>query len=116
MKFLLTIFICSGINANDCLTNQSYPKVYPDHHDCIRAGLTESYEILYANGNFTKEQINKLQLYAKYTCSPVKDEGKVTTSLIKLSIINLGPCTFVAFVDASHFYFYFSYVDGRLSS
>ncbi len=79
MKFLLTIFICSGINANDCFTNQSYPKVYPDHHDCIRAGLTESYEILYAEGNFTKEQINKLQLYARYTCSPVKDEGKVTT-------------------------------------
>ena len=79
MKFLLTIFICSGINANDCHTNKRYPKVFPDHHDCIRAGLTESYEILYADGNFTKEQINKLQLYAKYTCTPIEDEGKVTT-------------------------------------
>jgi hypothetical protein len=65
MKFLLTIFICSGINANDCYTNKSYPKV--------------SYEILYAEGNFTKEQINNVQLYAKYTCTPIEDEGKITT-------------------------------------
>ena len=78
IKFLLTVYICSAIGG-DCYTNPDYPKVYDDHHDCIRAGLTESYEILYANGNFTKEQINKLQLYARYTCSPVKDEGKVTT-------------------------------------
>ena len=53
--------------------------IYPTENDCIRAGLTESYEILYADGNFTKEQINKLQLYAKYTCTPIEDEGKVTT-------------------------------------
>ena len=55
------------------------PKVFPDHHDCIRAGLTESYEILYAEGNFTKEQINNIQLYARYTCTPIKDEGQLTT-------------------------------------
>ena len=54
MKFLLTIFICSGIGG-DCYTNPDYPKVFNDHHDCIRAGLSESYEILYAEGNFTKE-------------------------------------------------------------
>ena len=57
MKFLLTIFICSGISG-ECYTNPNYPQVYDDHHDCIRAGLSESYEILYAEGNFTKEQIN----------------------------------------------------------
>ena len=78
MKFLLTIFICSGISG-ECYTNPNYPQVYDDHHDCIRAGLSESYEILYAEGNFTKEQINTLQLYAKYTCEPVKDEGKLET-------------------------------------
>jgi hypothetical protein len=78
MKFLLTIFICSGISG-ECYTNPNYPQVYDDHHDCIRAGLSESYEILYAEGNFTKEQINNLQLFAKYTCAPVKDEGKLET-------------------------------------
>ena len=78
MKFLLTIFICSGIGG-DCYTSPNYPKIFEDHHDCIRAGLSESYEILYAEGNFTKEQINDLQLYAKYTCMPIKEEDKVTT-------------------------------------
>ena len=78
MKFLLTVFICS-VSSGDCYTNQQYPKVFNNHHDCIRAGLSESYEVLFAEGNFTKEQINKLQLYAKYTCEPVKDEGKVVT-------------------------------------
>jgi hypothetical protein len=34
---------------------------------------------LYAEGNFDKEQINKLQLYAKYTCVPVEDKGKLVT-------------------------------------
>ena len=78
MKFFLTIFICSGIGG-DCYTSPNYPKIFEDHHDCIRAGLSESYEILYAEGNFTKEQINDLQLYAKYTCMPIKEEDKVTT-------------------------------------
>jgi hypothetical protein len=55
MKFLLTIYICSAISG-DCFTNPDYPKVYDDHHDCVRAGLSESYEIIYA-----------------------EDEGKITT-------------------------------------
>ena len=78
MKFLLTVYICSAMSG-ECYTNEQYPKIFPDHHDCIRAGLSESYEIIYAEGNFTKAQINKLQLYAKYTCIPVEDKGKVVT-------------------------------------
>ncbi len=79
IKFLLTIFVCSAVNGGECYTNPSYPKIMNDHHDCIRAGLTESYEIVIADGNFTKEDINKLQIYPKFTCVPIKDEGKVTT-------------------------------------
>ena len=78
MKFLLTVFICS-VSSGDCYTNQQYPKVFNNHHDCIRAGLSESYEVLFAEGNFTKEQINNLQLYPKFVCEPKKDEGKITT-------------------------------------
>ena len=78
MKFLLTVFICS-VASGDCYTNEQYPKVFPNHHDCIRAGLSESYEVLFAEGNFTEENINKLQLYPKFICNPVKDEGKITT-------------------------------------
>jgi len=80
MKFMLTIFICSVV-GNDCYTNPNYPKTFDSHYDCIRAGLSESYEILYAEGNFKTEDINNLQLYPKFVCAPVKDEGKITTSL-----------------------------------
>jgi hypothetical protein len=65
--------------SQECYTNKDYPKVFPDHHDCIRAGLSESYEIIYADGNFTKDEINNSQLYPKFTCIPQKDEGKVVT-------------------------------------
>ena len=65
--------------SGECYTNKEYPKVFPDHHDCIRAGLSESYEIIYAEGNFTKEDINKNQLYPKFTCVPKEDEGKIVT-------------------------------------
>ena len=65
--------------SGECYTNKDYPKLFPDHHDCIRAGLSESYEIIYAEGNFTKDEINNTQLYPKFTCIPKKDEGKITT-------------------------------------
>jgi hypothetical protein len=47
-----------------------YPKLFDDHHDCVRAGLSDSYEIIYAESNFTKDQINNSQLYPKFTCTP----------------------------------------------
>ena len=78
MKFMLTIFICS-VAGGDCYTNPNYPKTFDSHYECMRAGLVESYEVLIADGNFTEEQINTLQLYPKFVCAPIKDEGKVTT-------------------------------------
>ena len=80
MKFILTIFICSAVSS-DCYINPQYPKTFDSHYECVRAGLAESYEILIADGNFTQENINNLQLYPKFVCAPVKDEGKLTTSL-----------------------------------
>ena len=78
MKFLLTVFVCS-VASGDCYTKQDYPKTFNSHHDCIRAGRSESYEVLMADGTFTEEQINKLQLYPKFHCNPIKCEGKITT-------------------------------------
>ena len=62
MKFLLTVYICSAMSG-ECYTNTDFPKVFPDHHDCIRAGLSESYEIIYAEGNFTKKDIMPGETY-----------------------------------------------------
>ena len=75
MKFLLTVFVCS-VASGDCYTTQDYPKTFNSHHDCIRAGLSESYEVLIADGTFTEEQINKLQLYPKFHCKAYKGQGK----------------------------------------
>jgi len=80
IKFLLTVYICSVVSG-ECYTNKDYPKVFDDHHDCIRAGLSDSYEIIYAEGNFTKDEINTNQLYPKFTCIPQEDEGKIVTQL-----------------------------------
>ena len=78
MKFLLTVYICS-VASGDCFTNNTYPKVLDSHYDCIRQGLSDSYEVLYAEGNFTEKEINKLQLYPKFHCEPKKDQEKITT-------------------------------------
>ena len=78
MKFMLTIFICS-VAGGDCYTNPNYPKTFDSHHDCIRAGLVESYEVLIADGNFTEEQINTLKLYPKFVCAPFQENPKVDT-------------------------------------
>jgi len=78
MKFLLTVFICSVVNG-DCYTNKNYPKSFDNHYECMRAGLVEAYEILIAEGNFTEEQINEVQLYPKFICAPIKDKDKIVT-------------------------------------
>jgi hypothetical protein len=69
MKFLLIVYICSAISG-ECFTTPQYPKILDDHYDCVRAGLSDSYEIIYAEKNFTKDQINNSQLYPKFTCTP----------------------------------------------
>jgi hypothetical protein len=78
MKFLLTVFICSVVSG-DCYTNPNYPKTFDSHYECMRAGLVEAYEILIAEGNFTEEQINEVQLYPKFICAPIKDKDKIVT-------------------------------------
>ena len=78
MKFLLTVYICSAMSG-ECYTNPDFPKLFDDHHDCIRAGLSDSYEIIYAEGNFNKEDINNNQLYPKFTCIPAEDKDKIIT-------------------------------------
>jgi hypothetical protein len=78
MKFILTVFICSVLDGQ-CYTNPEYPKTFNSHYDCMRAGLSESYEILIADSIFTPEVILNSQLYPQYKCTPIKDEGKITT-------------------------------------
>ena len=81
MKFFLTVYICSVLDGQCIVPNQEpymYPKIHDTHYECVRAGLTETYEILYAEKFFDKKVINNLELYPKFTCDKVPVKGKDT--------------------------------------
>ena len=81
MKFYLTLFICSIIDGKCVIpTNKPYiyPKIYDTHYECVRAGLTESYEILYAEKFFDEKNINEYKLYPKFGCEEIPTVGKDT--------------------------------------
>ena len=46
---------------------------------CIKDGLGQSFEVFFNGENLKADMINKGRLYPKFTCEPVKDEGKLTT-------------------------------------
>ena len=82
MKFLLTLFICTGV-GNNCLPVTQDMHSYQMNHEtfssCIKDGLGQSFEVFYNSELIENEQINKGRLYPKFTCEPIQDEGKITT-------------------------------------
>ena len=85
MKFFLTIYICSSI-AGNCFIHESTPRPQDSYYDCVRNGLSESYEILY-QGKISEQDVVKYKMYPKFACEEVivpKPKPKVeeqTTSL-----------------------------------
>ena len=69
MKFFLTIYICSSI-AGTCFTHDTYPKPQDSYYDCMRNGLSESYDILY-QGDIKQEDVVKLRMYPRFVCEEV---------------------------------------------
>ena len=69
MKFFLTIYICSSI-AGNCFIHESTPKPQDSYYDCVRNGLSESYEILY-QGKISEQDVVKYKLYPKFSCEEV---------------------------------------------
>ena len=45
---------------------------YGTHYGCIRAGLGNSFEILFDAKTFSANQIEKLELYPKFTCEKIE--------------------------------------------
>ena len=74
MKFLLTIYICS-VMTGECIS----PKLeqfkmntfYETHYDCVRSGLGNSFEILFDGKTFSANQIEKFELYPKFSCEKI---------------------------------------------
>jgi len=69
MKFFLTIYICSSI-AGNCFIHESTPKPQDNYYDCVRNGLSESYEILYQS-NISEQDMVKFKMYPKFACEEV---------------------------------------------
>ena len=79
MKWMLVVYICSGI-AGECRTPPEYPAIKDTYYECVQDGLGDAYEILFGSDSiFTPEMILNSQLYPQYKCTPVKDQGKITT-------------------------------------
>ena len=56
-----------------------YPIMHDTFDSCIKDGLGQSFEVFFNGENLKADMINKGRLYPKFTCEPVKDEGKLTT-------------------------------------
>ena len=69
MKSFLTVYICSSI-AGNCFTHDTYPKPQDNYYDCVRNGLSESYDILY-QGDFKQEDVVKYRMYPRFACEEV---------------------------------------------
>ena len=70
MKFFLTIYICSSIVGTVLRHESSYLNLQDSYYDCVRNGLSESYEILY-QGKISEQDIVKYKMYPKFACEEV---------------------------------------------
>ena len=75
MKFLLTLYICSVVTG-ECvmpkLEELDIKQFYGTHYGCVRAGLGNSFEILFDGKTFSANHIEKLQLYPKFSCQKIE--------------------------------------------
>ena len=77
MDFLLTIYICSAI-AKECiqpkLEDFGFKQFYGTHYGCVRAGLSNSFEIMYDGKTLSANIIETSKIYPKFSCVPVSVE------------------------------------------
>ena len=75
MKFLLTLYICSVVTG-ECvmpkLEELEIKQFYGTHYGCVRAGLGNSFEILFDGKTFSANIIEKMELYPKFSCEKVQ--------------------------------------------
>ena len=75
MKFLLTVYICSFISG-ECISPKleqfEMKQFYGTHYGCVRAGLGNSFELLFDGKNFSASVIEEKELYPKFSCEKVQ--------------------------------------------
>ena len=82
MKWILTLYVCSVLSG-ECVTPKpeffEYQKEYGTHYGCVRAGLGDSFELMFDGKNLSANVIETYQLYPKFSCLPeeVKEENVI---------------------------------------
>ena len=79
MSWVLTIYICS-ITTGECvqpkLEDWGFEKNYKTHYGCVRAGLGNSFELMFDGKTFSANIIEKFELYPKFSCLKEKEVKK----------------------------------------
>ena len=68
MKFILTLIMCS-FTEGLCMPGYQWPKQFDSTYDCMMFGYKESMNKMNEVG---RVDVNKHQIYIKFTCSPVE--------------------------------------------
>ena len=68
MKFILTLIMCSYTEGL-CMPGYQWPKRFDSTYDCVMVGYKESMNKMNEVG---RVDVNKHQIYIKFTCSPVE--------------------------------------------
>ena len=67
MKFLLTLIMCSYTEAT-CMPPFTHPEKFRDAYDCLLKGYDEADKKIREIG---REDINKHQIYIRFTCTQI---------------------------------------------
>ena len=66
MKIILTLIICSQVHMT-CMPGYEWPKKFDTTYDCMTFGYEES---LIKMKEIGSKEVNKHQIYIKFTCPP----------------------------------------------
>jgi hypothetical protein len=66
MKILLTLIICSQV-ANTCMPPYPWPETFNTTYDCMIFGYEESLKKMEEIG---RQEVNKHNIYIRFTCNP----------------------------------------------
>jgi len=69
MKILLTLIMCSYIQGS-CLQPYQWPEQYNSMYECMLAGYEESQKKMKEIG---RVEVNKHEIYIRFTCTPAKE-------------------------------------------
>mgnify|MGYP005753668529 CR=1 FL=1 len=66
MKFILGLIICSSVHQT-CLPPHEWHEKFNSHYECMMFGYEESIRRMEA---FGKEEVNKYNMFIRFTCTP----------------------------------------------